>query len=192
MRAVQEKRHQTRKKRDAITTARITTKQSLSLRQCSVITERFVGFGCPFEVVHEHCSPWRCQTSCNEPSPRTQSQNTSDVSFTPDASVATAQSWCALLPGSLGHRPMKSCSRMFETFWHEQSCRAFSSGQLGTWTSLPIFVQAKERFESGDVEGGIELLGSLMSREVVNESTLMFARQVCESLGKLKWLTIYG
>ncbi|HII27039.1 MAG TPA: tetratricopeptide repeat protein, partial [Candidatus Poseidonia sp.] len=67
-------------------------------------------------------------------------------------------------------------SRMFETFWHEQSCRAFFL--QSNWDMdipFPIFVQAKEHFESGDVEGGIELLNSLMSREVVNESTLMFA-----------------
>ena len=78
-------------------------------------------------------------------------------------------------------------SRMFETFWHEQSCRDFFL--RSDWNMdipFPIFVQAKERFESGDVEGGIELLDSLMSREVVNESTLMFARQVCESLGQIE------
>ena len=78
-------------------------------------------------------------------------------------------------------------SRMFETFWHEQSCRA--SFLRSTWDldiPFPIFVQAKERFESGDVGGGIELLELADVSRVMNESTLMFAPWWCESSGKLK------
>ena len=77
-------------------------------------------------------------------------------------------------------------SKIHESFWPEEQCRAFFL--RSTWKQdmlFPSFVLAEDRFESGDLEGAIELLTSLMSREVVNESCLMFARQVCESLGQV-------
>jgi glycosyltransferase involved in cell wall biosynthesis len=77
-------------------------------------------------------------------------------------------------------------SKIHEAFWPLEQCRAFFL--QSTWKHdmlFPIFVQAGDRFESGDLEGAIELLTSLMSSEVVNESSLMFARQVCESLGQV-------
>ena len=137
--------------------SKITTKQSLLEAMLSDNPNDLWALDV-LEVVHEHCSPWRrLRSSCNEPSPLT-CTNTSDVSFTPDASVATAQSWCALLPRSLGHRPMKSYAlMMFETFGMNNHAGLFPPVNLGPGHPFPIFVQAKERFESGDVEGGIEL-----------------------------------
>ena len=78
-------------------------------------------------------------------------------------------------------------SKIHETFWHHEACKAFfHDTRWGVDLPFPVYVQAGHLFDLGDVEQAIDLLAVLVSREVANESTLMFARNICESLGQVE------
>ena len=78
-------------------------------------------------------------------------------------------------------------SKIYDTFWPDQRCvRFFSETKWNSEIPFPIYVQAEQLYEQGKIVQAIELLTSLVSREVVNESTLMFARRICLSLGQVE------
>ena len=78
-------------------------------------------------------------------------------------------------------------SKIYQSFWPEKRCVAFFSET--NWNRdipFPVYVKAQQLYEQGEIAPAIELLTSLVSREVVNESTLMFARQICSTLGQVE------
>ena len=78
-------------------------------------------------------------------------------------------------------------SKIYESFWPDSRCVTFFSETM--WSneiSFPTFVRAEEMYRQGEITQAIELLTSLVSRNVVNESTLMFARQICLTLGQVE------
>ena len=78
-------------------------------------------------------------------------------------------------------------SKIHESFWPNVRCVAFfSETKWSNEISFPIFVRAEELYRQGEITRAIELLTSLVSRNVVNESTLMFARQICLTLGQVE------
>ena len=78
-------------------------------------------------------------------------------------------------------------SKIYDAFWPDQRCvDFFSETKWNSEIPFPIYVQAEQLYEDGKVVQAIELLTSLVSRDVVNESTLMLARKICESLGQVE------
>ena len=78
-------------------------------------------------------------------------------------------------------------SKIHQTFWPHPSCKMFfHDTKWNADIAFPNYVQADHLFDSGDVEQAIDLLTTLVSDKVVNESTLMFARKICESLGQVE------
>ncbi len=78
-------------------------------------------------------------------------------------------------------------SKIHDKFRFHDECKAFfSETPWPSDLSFPPFVQAQQMFDSGNIQQAISLLTSLVSKKVVNESTLMYSRQVCESLGQVK------
>lgn len=78
-------------------------------------------------------------------------------------------------------------SKIHQTFWHHPSCKTFfHDTKWNADLAFPTYVRAGHLFDSGDIEPAIDLLTTLVSNKVVNESTLMFAREICESLGQIE------
>ena len=78
-------------------------------------------------------------------------------------------------------------SKIYESFWPNARCVAFFlETEWSNEISFPNFVRAEELYRQGEITQAIELLISLVSRNVVNESTLMFARQICLTLGQVE------
>ena len=78
-------------------------------------------------------------------------------------------------------------SKIYESFWPDERCVAFfSETRWSNEIPFPTYVKAEQLYEQGEIRQAIELLTSLVSREVVNESTLMFARQICFTLGQVE------
>jgi glycosyltransferase involved in cell wall biosynthesis len=78
-------------------------------------------------------------------------------------------------------------SKIYDAFWPDQRCvDFFSETKWNSEIPFPIYVQAEQLYEDGKVVQAIELLTSLVSRDVVNESTLMLARKICVSLGQVE------
>ena len=78
-------------------------------------------------------------------------------------------------------------SKIYESFWPNARCVAFfSETKWSNEISFSTFVRAEELYRQGEITQAIELLTSLVSRNVVNESTLMFARQICLTLGQVE------
>lgn len=78
-------------------------------------------------------------------------------------------------------------SKIYQNFWGHEECKAFFKDT--EWNEnliFPNFVQAQQLFDRDKTEEAIDLLTTLVSKDVVNESTLMFSRQVCESLGQVE------
>jgi glycosyltransferase involved in cell wall biosynthesis len=78
-------------------------------------------------------------------------------------------------------------SKIYESFWPDERCVAFfSETRWSNEIPFPTYVNAEQLYQQGEIRQAIELLVSLVSREVVNESTLMFARQICITLGQVE------
>ena len=92
---------------------------------------------------------------------------------------ATEIEWCA------EDEPL--LSKIYDAFWPDEICKTFFfNTQWKSDLPFPVYVQAEHMFDLGEIEQAITLLTTLVSREVVNESTLMVARKVCESLGQIE------
>ena len=78
-------------------------------------------------------------------------------------------------------------SKIYESFWPDERCVAFfSETRWSNEIPFPTYVKAEQLYQHGEIRQAIKLLISLVSREVVNESTLMFARQICFTLGQVE------
>lgn len=78
-------------------------------------------------------------------------------------------------------------SKIHQTFWPHPSCKMFfHDTEWNADLAFPIYAQVGHLFDSGDVEQAIALLTTLVPNKVVNESTLMFARKICETLGQVE------
>lgn len=78
-------------------------------------------------------------------------------------------------------------SKIYESFWPDERCVAFfSETKWSKEIPFPTYVKAEQLYQQGEIRQAIELLTSLVSREVVNESTMMFARQICFTLGQVE------
>lgn len=78
-------------------------------------------------------------------------------------------------------------SKIYDSFWPNDPCKDFFVNT--DWSSdlpFPIFVRAEGLYDSGAIKQAIDLLNSLISREIVNESTLMLASRICKALGQVE------
>lgn len=78
-------------------------------------------------------------------------------------------------------------SKIYDSFWPNEMCKKFFIDTV--WDSdisFPVFVRVEELYETGKFEQAINLLNSLISLNVVSESTLMLASRICKSLGQVE------
>jgi glycosyltransferase involved in cell wall biosynthesis len=78
-------------------------------------------------------------------------------------------------------------SKIHESFWPHEKCIAFFSDT--EWSSeivLPTCIQANLLYDQGEFEQAIATLKPLMSRETVNESSLLLGIEICTALGQVE------
>lgn len=78
-------------------------------------------------------------------------------------------------------------SKIHESFWPHEKCMAFFSDT--EWSSeivFPTCIQANLLYDQGEFEQAIATLKPLVSRETVNESSLLLVIEICTALGQLE------